>query len=220
MGFAETGTVYLIVGFSCAIAMWRRERGQSWARAVATFVVHTALWPFFAPLLFDGGQRPQPLATPPTRVTAAEHRLLAAMESLDGIAEEVLGPEIARIRGMTTDLEAAERRLEEMEDLLKTPEFDLKRVAETLRDLRDRELDEDDPRIQSVLARERNIVRLTRLRDQAHADLERATFELEEMSAQIRVLRFADRPDTALIELVREVAATVEGVTERLLALA
>ncbi len=223
MGFTETAVIYVLLGLVVAVAMW-----LSGAHSIGQGIVHLLAWPFFAPLLFGGAiddacDAPPPTPTPTVsdpRVKAAEDQLLRAIASLDGIAEEVLAPEIARVRGLTESLLGVETRLSEMDLLLAGDEFDADRALAALRALEERGLTDDDPRVLSIHSRLRNIERLRKMRDQSREDLERAAMKMEEMSAQVLVLRFADRPEAAMVDLIREVAATIEGVSERLISAA
>jgi hypothetical protein len=111
-----------------------------------------------------------------------------------------------------------EGRLREMDTLLGSPEFDADRAETVLRGLEGRGYAEDDPRVQSVRARRRNIEQLRQMRDRAGQDLERALLKMEEMRSQVLLLRFANRPETELVDLIRDIAATVEGLTEGMMA--
>lgn len=217
MGITETAIIYLIVGVVIAAAMALRSEEHRSAR----ILLHAACWPFFAPYLLaspaEPVERPLAPASINPRLRTAEERLLASIGTLDGVVGEVLAPEIARIHRLMGALAEVDRRIGEMDTLLATPEFDRDAVEHTLASLRERGCSDADPRIGSVESRRRNIDRLLRMRDQAREDLERAILKMEEMSAQILVLRFAERPEAALVDLVREVATTVEGVCERLI---
>jgi hypothetical protein len=223
MGAAGTLVVYLVIGLTCAAAVFLRG-----GRTAGWFVFDALFWPFFVPALLaraavevpvtaGSGPREGPSGDP--RLRTAEARLMEALGGLEGVAEEVLAPELGRLQQLTATLSGVERRLIEMDALLGTEEFDPERADRLLVQLGERGLADDDPRVVSVAARRRNIGRLTAMRDTLSADLERATLEMEEMSAQVRVLRFADRPQAAVVELIREVADTVEGVTERLISI-
>ncbi len=212
MGVLETGILYLVLGAVCATAIL-----LGGIRSPVLFVLHLLFWPFFAPTLLSPS--PSPRHGPLPGVRGAEGRLLDALARLDGVAEEVLSPEIARIEQLAHTLDGVEGRLQEMDALLGTAEFDEARAAALLEDLQGRGLANDDPRVQSVLARGRNIDRLRKMRDTAREDLEGAALKMEEMTAQVRLLGLVDRPEGQVIELIREVAATVEGVSERLIAI-
>lgn len=227
MGLTETAIIYSIIGLVVAAAMWLSSPPTRGVAALASFVVHTMLWPFFAPVLLGraGGGAPAAPTDPPgeaaaydPRVRAAEARLTAALASLDGTAEEVLDPEVHRVRELTDSLARMAYRLAEMDELLATPEFDEARALDTLDAICAPGGAGDEARADSVRARLRNIRRLAQMRQALSEDFERAILKVEEISSQIRLLRFADRPEDEVSGLIGDISATVEGLSEGLLA--
>lgn len=253
MGITETSIIYTIIGAVVASAMWLAGPAEHVMFRGARFVLHTIFWPFFAPLLLGRSLEASPAATSqgPTRrhgedprVHQAEQRLLQALASLDGVAEDLLGSQMDRVRDLTGSLAAMAGRMSEMDELLATDEFDEERAQlalEAICQQEDRPADpssedwsSEDPssadrlskqahtigihaRRDSVGARLRNIRRLKQMRQALSADLERAILKIEEISSQIRLLRFADRPEHEVSELIQDIAATVEGLSEGLL---
>ena len=219
MGLAGTAVIYAVIGLCVATALMLRDPAASPARRAGAFVTGAVFWPVFAPVLLAGSARaPAPSPGRSPRVRAAEERLLAALAKVEGIAEEVLAPEVARVRAVTGQLGSMERRVLEMDELLRSPEFDAAAGAAALAELAGRGLGADDPRVQSVRARLRNVERLKALRDRTSADLERVCLKLEEMSSQLQLLKYAGRPDAEVVRLVKDIAESVEGVTEGVLA--
>lgn len=227
MGITETSIIYGIIGVVVASAMWLSRPAESALVGVSRLVLHTLLWPFFAPVLLGGGasptvttSSPMPAPTPPNldpRVDEAERRLLDALSSLDGVAEDVLGLEMQRVRDLTGSLANMARRIAEMDELLATDEFDAARAERALSALGAGDSPDNRARRDSVQARLRNIRRLEQMRQALSADLERAILKVEEISSQIRLLRFADRPEHEVSGLIQDIAATVEGLSEGLL---
>ena len=226
MGIAETLILYLIIGVVVASTMRvvgsRSDRTPS-LLGMATWLT---LWPFFAPTIFGHAvsqsgiqSRPDVRSTPPTRLHAAQNRLLAAIHSLDGLAESVLSPQITQIDVMMQSLNTAENRLGEMEKLLSSQEFDLSQVDTALGQLHTQGYGEDEPRVRSLYARRRNIERLQTMRDRTCEELERALVRLEEMSSQVLLLRFADQPEARLANLLKDVADNVDDVAGAVLEL-
>jgi hypothetical protein len=154
----------------------------------------------------------------PDRVTAP--RLVAWAVAWPFFAPWVLarpaaGPAPSRLEGARRALAPLERRLVEMDALLASPEFDPARVEAALAELRGRGVPDDDPRVQSVRARARNIARLRRMRETAGADIERALLRLEEMVGHLRLLRFTDGAGAAeVVALLDETAAVVRALGE------
>ncbi|HEX8697401.1 MAG TPA: hypothetical protein VF815_01060, partial [Myxococcaceae bacterium] len=142
----------------------------------------------------------------------------AALGQVEGLAADVLRPEVARLRGLVDAVGKMEARVAEMDALLATPEFNRAAASEQLEALAKRGLPPEDPRVQSVHARLRNMERLAEMRERTAADLERVVLQLEEMGSRLQLLKFAGRPDAELVELLQSVASSVEEVTEGLLA--
>ena len=204
MGFAGTALVYALIGIAVGVALAMREQ-----RKLLYFFAGLFFWPVFAPFLLASSTA----AKPP-----AQDRVLRALQSLDGLAEEAVAPEMARLRGFAGAMEGMSRRIAEMDELLAGPEMSETAARSLLQELGGRGVPEADPRQESVRARLRNIERLRAMRDRTRADLERLLFKLEEMSTHLHLLKFAGRPETEVIRAIKEVAESVEGITEGMLA--
>ncbi|MFL5349549.1 MAG: hypothetical protein ACJ8AT_32540 [Hyalangium sp.] len=215
MGVVETCILYLLLGGVVAVALVLRAEGKGPGSRALLFVAGVFFWPVYAPFLL-APVRPAGQPTPPAR--AAQSRLLAAVGQVEGLAADVLRPEVARLRGLVDAVGKMEARVAEMDALLATPEFDKAAASEQLEALSRRGLPPEDPRVQSVQARLRNMERLAAMRERTAADLERVVLQLEEMGSRLQLLRFAGRPDAELVELLQSVASSVEEVTEGLLA--
>ena len=224
MGTTETSIFYGIIGVVVAAAMWLSGTSKNGLARAGLFGVHAVLWPFFAPILLgravsgaEGDQRALEATSRDPRLCQAEEQLWAALSSLDGIAEDVLGPDMARVKSLTGSLEQMSHRLAEMDELLKSPEFDERRVRAALEEMDTQRQAGDSARASSIRARLRNIERLEQMRRGLSADFERAILKIEEISSQISLLRFADHPEQEVGELIQDIAATVEGLSEGLL---
>ncbi|MBJ6762022.1 hypothetical protein JGU66_14705 [Myxococcaceae bacterium JPH2] len=218
MGIVETGVIYFLLGGVVAVALVLREEGRGASRRVVTFVTGLLFWPVFAPFLL-ASQRPavsRGLADGRVASTA-KARLLSALQRVEGLAADVLRPEMARLRALVEAVGRMEARAAEMAALLATPEFDKSAATAQLEALGRRGLTAEDPRVQSVQARLRDMERLRAMHERSSADLERVVLQLEEMGARLQLLRFAGRPDAELVGLLQSVAGSVEEVTEGLL---
>jgi hypothetical protein len=220
MGIIETFMIYLVIGLVVATALWIVHGRTLSVAGVFNLLTWTMLWPFFAPLLF--GQA-VPVVSPPTRTDQdhegkesrlheTQQRLLQAIGRLDGLAEGVIKPQLTQIDAMVRSLDTAEHRLQEMEEMLHSREFDMVQVDTALHDLRGKGYDDEEPRVRSLCARRRNIERLQTMRDRTRDELDRALVKLEEISSQVLLLRFADQPETKLASLLKEVAGNVDGL--------
>jgi methyl-accepting chemotaxis protein len=214
MGVVETCILYLLLGSVVAVALVLRSEGKSGGARVVTFVAGVFFWPVFAPFLLSPVRSAGAVALP---ARAAQERLRAALGQVEGLAAEVLRPEVARLRGLVDAMGKMEARVGEMDALLATPEFNRAVATEQLEALSRRGLPPEDPRVQSVQARLRNMERLAAMRERTAAELERVVLQLEEMGSRLQLLKFAGRPDAELVELLQSVATSVEEVTEGLL---
>lgn len=215
MGFVETCVIYLLLGGVVAVALVLRAEGKGAGARCVTFVAGLFFWPVFAPFLLAPGRAPVSPSVLPAR--AVQGRLLSALGSVEGLAADVLRPEVARLRGLVDAVGRMEARVAEMDALLATPEFDRAGAGAQLETLSRRGLTAEDARVQSVQARLRNMERLAAMRERTAADLERVVLQLEEMGSRLQLLKFAGRPDAELVALLQSVASSVEEVTEGLL---
>jgi hypothetical protein len=215
MGIVETCVIYFLLGGVVAVALVLRAEGKGPGARASTFVAGFFFWPVFAPFLLAPSRPPDSRGT--ARAHTAKARLLSALERVEGLAADVLRPEVVRLRALVEAVGRMETRVAEMDALLATPEFDRSAAAEQLEALARRGLAPEDSRVQSVQARLRNVERLGAMRERTAADLERVVLQLEEMGARLQLLRFAGRPDAELVGLLQSVASSVEEVTEGLL---
>jgi hypothetical protein len=219
----ETSLIYGLIGVAVATALVLREERPRLRKSVFLFCGGTVFWPLFAPLLLGGprasGSGPSRLTnTFEVRIRGAEEQLLAALSKLHGVAQEVLTPEIARVGHLAGALKSMATRLHEIDELLRAPEFDPVSAQAAITGLVSRGVSNDDPRVESVRARLRNIERLESMRHRTADDLERALLKIEEMSSQMLLLKFAGRPDAEVVQVIKDIAQSVGEVTEGLLA--
>jgi septation ring formation regulator EzrA len=226
MGVLETGIIYGLIGLAVATALVLRSESSSAPARVVLFVMGASFWPLYAPsLLAPEGARGRERAGSPDvatlgeRMQAAQSKLLEALAQVEGVAQAV-APEVARVRLVTGQVAEMERRVREIDAVLGTEEFDLAAAREALARISARGIAESDPRHQSIQVRVRNIERLHGIRERTLEDLEKIALKLEEMSSRLKLLRFAGRPDAEVVQLFKEVADSVEDVTEGLMAAA
>jgi len=227
MGVLETGIIYGLIGLAVATALVLRSADGSAPARVALFAMGAAFWPLYAPSLLAPERAREPgrrsgspdAATLGERMQAAQAKLLEALAQVEGVAQAV-APEVARVRLVTGQVAEMERRVREIDALLETEEFDLAATREALSRISSRGIPESDARWQSLSVRVRNIERLHGIRERTLEDLEKIALKLEEMSSRLKLLRFAGRPDAEVVQLFKEVADSVEDVTEGLMAAA
>ncbi len=236
MGFLETLLVYLVIGAVVAATLRVAARAGAAARVEATAdpsdlrsgVGTTAAWALFWPFYLPGvlGRAAGPRAEPapktndafgppiPSRRQATRERLLATVSGLSGVAEHVIRPQASRIAEMLDSLDAADERVAEMNELLRTPELDKRRVDAAIEELAAADGDPDQASARSLIARRNNILRLEGVRDRTVRELMHAELKLEEINSQVVLMRFAEQPEAAVAEALREVEASVAGVSQ------
>jgi hypothetical protein len=226
MGLVETGIVYAALGMAVAGAMALRDDKKTGADLAGQLALGFLFWPLFAPTVLAArspqspasDQRPPNLLSP--RIRAAEERLLAAIARVDGgVAAQALAPEVARIRALGGSLDSMARRLADIDELLGSPEFDAEAALRARDDVASRASGADDPRVASIDARLVNIERLRGMRTRTSDDLERALLEMEQIASQLLLLKLVDQRDAEVVRLVREVADTVQSITDALAAI-
>jgi hypothetical protein len=210
----QTLVLYLLVGVAVAVAVYLSEgggRGERWFR------VATALpfWPLYLPILLTGARVPVPqpapvaVITPDTMAVAiaqVDAELDAALNSLDGWASDVLAREKGRIRELRAAWTAQAGRIREMDKLLALPESAVPltdasaAVSERLR--------------HSQAAREQNLARLRLVRQRAFDDLMGMLAWVRELVSMIHLAKFTGAPAARAEELVAQIAAAVEGLSE------
>jgi hypothetical protein len=220
MAISETLPFYLLIGVVVSAAMPATARAPAHRRLVRT-AAHVLCWPFFAPGLFGGTPPPTELRPGRCRHRARLHqaraRLGAALEGLQGLSESLVRPQLDQIEAVMASLDTASDRLQEMDELLQTPEFDAERVRAALVELRDKGVGDADPRVVSLLSRQSNIVRLRSMQSRTGDELERALFTLEELSSEVMLLKFADNPESKLPRVLGDMAASLRELSSLVL---
>jgi hypothetical protein len=219
--FGQTLILYLVVGFGVAGAVYLTQRaGQQPGR---WFLVATAVlfWPLYLPALLSSARmgtgrssdvapgREDELAAAISQVDA---ELAAALDGLDGWAEEVLIREKVRLRDLSAAWLAQARRIREMDRVLAQPEYAEEHITEL--PLKTQTSTVGD-RLQSCRqARHENVERLRRLRQRAHDDLMGSLAWVRELVSMIHLAKFSGAPAARAEELVAQIAAAVEGLSE------
>jgi hypothetical protein len=208
--FGQTLILYLVIGAGVAGAVYLAGGDLRWFR-VATAV---PFWPLYLPLLLASGRTNAgaAAATPTPRdelavaIAQADAELEAALGSLDGWAEDVLARERVRLRDLRTAWLAQAQRIREMDGLLALPEYADESAPEPPA--------ADDRLRGSRLARRQNVERLRCLRQRAAADLAGSLAWVRELVSMIHLAKFSGAPAARAEELVAQIAAAVEGLSE------
>ena len=218
-----TVLIYLLIGMGVAVALYVSESGRTPLQR--SFGVATAVpfWPLYIPLLLTRGtesQAAQSLRTAPapademtTAINQVDAELEAALGSLDGWAEDVLAREKDRIHVLRTAWTAQSERIRDMDRLLALPEYQINGGGQAIAGA------ELSPaaaeRLQrSQQVRRQNIERLRKVRQRAFEDLMGTLAWVRELVSMIHLAKFTGAPASRAEELVAQIAAAVEGLSE------
>lgn len=218
MGFGTALTFYAVIGLAIAAADYLAGPEAAAAQRLLRAAAAATFWPLFLPLLLSRAERPAGLEAPAAAepvdgmaaaIAQVERELDAALSSLDGWAENVLAREKDRLGELRAALAAQAARIREMDALVagfdEEPEPALALAT----------ADPGSDRCQhSEQARRQNLARLRGVRRQAYDDLMGTLAWVRELVSMIHLAKFTGAPASRAEELVAQIAAAVEGVSE------
>ena len=201
----------------------RRETGPARLRIGEAAQLATAcvFWPFYLPVLLAVGDESvemNGMPGPEAREPAPEHDALAAaieqveaeldaaLEGLDGWAEDVLNCESRRLAELRGAWRSQADRIRQLDRLLTAPastDDPLAAVAANVGKAR-----------QSEKVRQENIQQLAAFRKQLHADLIGTLAWVRELVTMIHLAKFSGAPAARAEALVVQIAAAVQGLSE------
>jgi hypothetical protein len=217
--------LYLLAGVAVAVAVYITD-GQR-PETERLFEVATAIpfWPLYVPMLLtssrSGAERLTKAApAPPDEMASAikqvEGELDAALSSLDGWAEDVLAREEERIDELRAAWKAQSERIREMDRLLAQPEPTAEAAGASSTAVTTLPLSSlaAERLRHSQQVRRQNIERLKQVRQRAYEDLMGTLAWVRELVSMIHLAKFTGAPASRAEELVAQVAAAVEGISE------
>lgn len=215
--------IYLLAGIGVAVALYAATPGRLTSERYFSVALAVPFWPLYVPVLLTGADSPeisrssQPAPGPrdemATAIDQVDAELEAALNSLDGWAEDVLAREKNRIHELRTAWTAQSERIREMDRLLASPEYReaLPRgpaagiaVSHAAAERLER----------SQQVRRQNIERLRKVRQRAYEDLMGTLAWVRELVSMIHLAKFTGAPASRAEELVAQIAAAVEGLSE------
>ncbi|HEY1784507.1 MAG TPA: hypothetical protein VGG30_03125 [Pirellulales bacterium] len=233
MGFGETLIFYLVVGVVVAVAFYASDDRQSRGGTGFGLAMAVVFWPLYLPLLLSArraGRPPDPPVQQPDAMAAAiadvERELDTALANLDGWAESALAREKGRIAELRAALSAQARRIHEMDVLLAevagTSETGARDAVATGPTIAVDDTAEPAAADQAALgrcrrseqARAQNLARLAAVRRQTHADLMATLAWIRELVSMMHLAKFTGAPASRTEELMAQIAAAVEGVSD------
>jgi hypothetical protein len=208
---------YAGVGAVCGVVAWQAAGAAGRWRDVAFALV---LWPFWLPLWL-GARRPaggvlsgsSPAGAGPG-AHPATGSLLAALARVQGSPLAPLLPDPGAVRSLAAKLADVSTRIEELDDVLARPAFDLE-AARARRDEIAR--DGASPEAQASAAlRAQNIERLRELRARFAREVDDVNELLSQLVIQVEVVRFVGTAQDDTRDLLRELLLRVEGLGQML----
>ena len=198
------------VGVACAVA----AHNDADRRGAGELAFAFAVWPLWLPLWLGARgaarvARPGALETPP-----GARALLAALSRVQGSPMEPLLPDAASVRRLAAKLGDASARIEELDDVLARPTFDLPAALARRDELRREGASAEA--LTSAALRVQNIERLRDLRARFVAEVEEINELLSQLVIQVEVVRFAGTSGDDTRDLLRELLARVEGLGQML----
>lgn len=213
MGLSATFVFYLLFGAGVSTAVYLADRKQGGGGLA--FRVSTALlfWPVYLPILLDRPDRQtdresDPPDAPPTddmavTIAQVDRELDAALGSLDGWAEEALSREFIRMNELRAAWNVQADRIRELDIVLSQTELAVAHSPPS-----------GAPGHERWQRSQQNVERLRRLRRQMYDDLMGMLAWVRELITMIHLARFTGAPASRAAELVSQIAASVEGLSE------
>ncbi|HJQ79764.1 MAG TPA: hypothetical protein VJ828_07400 [Lacipirellulaceae bacterium] len=218
MLLVETAIFYLLLGAAVATAVYLRGNSGGGIRTGFDVASACLFWPLFVPVLLAPvkseteaiAQAASPAADDRDSLSEAiaqvEAELDAALEGLDGWAEDVLNSEAHRLEELRTAWKLQAQRIRQLDRLLAAPESRDDSLGEVAADV--------EKARQSEKLRRENIRQLVSLRKQMHADLIGTLAWVRELVTMIHLAKFSGAPAARAEELVAQIAAAVQGLSE------
>lgn len=214
MRLIDLAVAYLVVGIGCVWAL-RSRRSSTDTSPVTDTVLTFALWPLYVPVLLAPSRpsvtRSKAVRRAPSPRIERERALLA--EALEAARARVepsslasLLPTDQQLSMLAEHLESLDAKVQELDEVLSTEEFDLARAERRLREA-------NPASVEGATAAVDGVRRLTALRERAARERDELLGLCARLRMQITVLRFAEgAPGERLAALVGEILGRVEGV--------
>jgi hypothetical protein len=217
MLLTETAIFYLVLGACVAVATYVRDeapRERAWVQSAGALL----FWPLFLPMLLARGESERMEATMKNRpdevspdalakaIQQVEAELDAAIEGLDGWAEDVLNSERQRLDELRTAWKLQAERIRQLDLLLAEPAASADPLAEAAAEVAQAQRSDE--------LRRENIRQLAALRNRMHDDLIGTLAWVRELVTMIHLAKFSGAPAARAEELVEQIAAAVQGLSE------
>ncbi len=214
MALGESLLFYLLIGLAVAAAVVIAGERREFLPPVAAAI----FWPLFVPILlsrrstgervetYDRRAAGEPNDALARSISQVDDELSAALASLDGWAESAIARERVRIDELRVAWRAQAQRIREMDRVLAALDAEPHAAPDVSH--------EAGRAGQSIRARRENFDRLRHVREQADADLATTLASVRELVSMIHLAKFTGAPASRADELVTQIAAAVEGMSE------
>ena len=230
----ETTIFYVVFGVVVAVASYLQQGkpgGDDGEPVRESFDIALAMrlgsaclfWPFYLPMLLSAGQggseeslNGKPLEMSDggpiecdalaAAIAQVEAELDAALQGLDGWAEDVLNCEERRLVELRSAWRSQAARIRQLDRLLGETAAQVDPLAAAAAEI--------DAARHSEEVRRENLRQLAELRKQLHADLIGTLAWVRELVTMIHLAKFSGAPAARAEELVVQIAAAVQGLSE------
>jgi hypothetical protein len=210
--------LYALVGVACAaVARGRGARDAHGSAGEVAFAL--ALWPLWLPLSLGaraGAAAPATAATALVASHPSTASLVAALARVEGSPLAPLLPDQASVRRLAAKLAEVSTRIEELDDVLARPAFDLSAARARHAELATGGASAPAETLTSAALRVQNIERLRDLRARFVAEVDEINELLSHLVIQVEVVRFVGATEDGTRDLLRELLARVEGLGQML----
>lgn len=233
MDLATTLLFYLLAGMGVGIAGWLTADRTQITESAIRGMLACLFWPIYLPLLIGSISGPtaetdfsmetssdDSRVSPDDRMAQAiaqvESELQTALDSLDGWSDDILSHERGRISELRSAWKSQAERIRQLDALLLDPGFtdDEKQNDSDADETAAADFEFVDGSATAGIGRTENIRRLRSLRSQLHRDLMGTLSWVRELVTMIHLARFSGAPASRAEELVVQIAAAVEGLSE------
>ncbi len=232
MGFTATILFYLLIGAGVSVAVFLSDDELTAIESLFRTSTAIVFWPLYLPALLNrppvnvesAAASVEPVDGMTEFIQQVEAELDSALNSLDGWAEGVLAFEHDRFSELRAAWHLQAARIRELDGLLAQPEFletatgashESDEFATAEKQTTATEVGRRRERIRtSERARQENIDRLRAVRRQMNADLVGTLSWVRELVTMIHLAKFTGAPASRAEELVAQIAAAVEGLSE------
>jgi hypothetical protein len=222
MSLRDLLVLYGLIGFACAVSVFRKEQARGIALAVGSALATVALWPLWAPFVL-ATPRPREQArasghdesasshAAPARAARAriEYALDEAVKAVAGTSmSQVFSRQVAQ--RIAAEVAVVAERMGELAALASARGLDREASSARLRDLEARGASERT--LATARLQHESLLRLEQLRSADAQALDELADLLEALRAQLLLARYAGSSADGTGTLVSEVWARLEGL--------